>query len=338
MMSHLVVASILVIASAALGSTAPAAELNRIKVGTLAPKGSVFHKALLEMGAGWKKHRGKKARFTVYPAGSQGGEHSMVKRMKVGQLNAALLTAAVGLSDIDPRLAGVQSIPLAYRSWDEVDHVREGLRDNLDQMIEAKGYKVLFWAEAGWVHIFSKEPALTPSDYEGRKVFAWGGYPAQMQMLSKLGYHPVGLETDDLLSSLQTGLVEVAPMPAIWALAGQFERVAPHMLNIKWAPIIGAAIITEKAWGKLSVESQRVLLDGAKRAAKKIRAQREAFDRNSIAAMQKRGLNVRELTPEASAAWRQMVDGIYPQVRGSLVPEAMFDRVQALLADYRKSQ
>src|SRR6186997_823932 len=112
--------------------TAMAADDVRIRLGTLAPRGTSWHRALLEMGEKWRAGQGAGATFIVYTDGSQGGEADMVRRMRVGQLNAALLSV-VGLNDIDDSVTALQKMPLVFRSWDEVDHVREKLRPAMEK-------------------------------------------------------------------------------------------------------------------------------------------------------------------------------------------------------------
>jgi TRAP-type C4-dicarboxylate transport system substrate-binding protein len=153
---------------------AVAEESVRIRLGTLAPKGSSYHRALQEMGEKWRKAQGGTATFTVFTDGTQGGEEDTVRRMRVAQLNAALLSV-VGLTEIDRSVAALQLMPLVYRSWEEVDYVRERIAQKLEKRLFDKGYVVLFWADAGWVRYFSKEPALRPGDFKRRKIFCLVG-------------------------------------------------------------------------------------------------------------------------------------------------------------------
>ena len=150
---------------------AQAQEPVRIRLGTLAPRGTSWHRSLLEMGEKWRAAQGAGAAFTVYTDGSQGGEADMVRRMRVGQLNAALLSV-VGLTEIDDAPGVLQKMPLVFRSWDELDYLREKLRPTLEKRFFDKGYVVLFWGDGGWVRFFSREPAVHPSDYRRMKVFA----------------------------------------------------------------------------------------------------------------------------------------------------------------------
>ena len=140
-----------------------AQESAKVRLGTLAPRGTSWHKSLLEMGEKWRAAQGPGSAFIVYTDGSQGGEADMVRRMRIGQLNAALISM-VGLTEIDDGVAALQKMPMVFRSWDELDYLREKLRPNLEKRLFDKGFVVLCWGDAGWVRFFSKEPALRPTD------------------------------------------------------------------------------------------------------------------------------------------------------------------------------
>jgi len=145
----------------------------------------------------------------------------------------------------------------------------------------------------------------------------------------------VPLETADILPGLQTGLIDALPSPPFFALAGQFYGAAPHMLDMNWAPLLGACVVTKKAWDNIPRETQEAMHAAAEKAGEEIRAEARKEMNEAVEAMKKRGLVVHELTPEAEAAWRNLAESVYPRIRGSLVPVDMFDEVQALLKEYR---
>ena len=139
-------------------------------------RGTAWHRSLLEVGEKWRAAEGAGAEFVVYGGGSQGGEADMVRRMRVGQLNAAMLSV-IGLTEMDISVGALQKMPLVFRSWDELDYVRERLRPQLDQRFFDKGFVVLCWGDAGWVQFISKTPALRPDDFRKMKIFAWRAIP-----------------------------------------------------------------------------------------------------------------------------------------------------------------
>src|SRR5256886_14010921 len=99
----------------------------RINLGTLAPRGSTYHQSLQAMAEKWKQAPGGGARLVIYPDGTQGGETDMVRLMRVGSLHAGLVTA-VGLAEIEPGVTGLQSLPMMFRDFDEVEYVNDKLR------------------------------------------------------------------------------------------------------------------------------------------------------------------------------------------------------------------
>ena len=182
----------------------------QLRIGTLAPKNSLYHRQLMEVGEAWRSAQGEGAKYLVYPDGSQGGETDMARRMRIGQLQGALLSV-VGLREIEPSISALQNMPLMFRSWDEVDYVREKIRPAMEKKFLDKGFVVLTWGDAGWVRFFSKEAAVRPDDYKKMKFFAWAGESEQQDIMKSLGYTPVPLETSDILPSIQTGMINAVP-------------------------------------------------------------------------------------------------------------------------------
>jgi len=308
-----------------------------IKLATLAPKGSFYHRALQEMGEKWRQVQGDRARFIIYTDGTQGGEADVVRRMRIGHLNAALLSV-VGLSEIDDTTTALQMMPLVFRDWEELDHVRDALRPTLEKYLHKKGFIALFWVEGGWVRFFSKKPAMVPDDFKGRKIFAWAGDPEQVEIMKSLGYRPVVLESTDILPSLQSGMINVVAVPAVYALASQMDATAPYMADVNWAPIVGAAVIKREVWEAMTPHARRTLVQEAERVGREIRARRESTDRGAIDAMIGRGLKVHSPTPAQWEEWHRFAQAIHPKIRGPVVPAKVFDRVQNLLSEYRRSR
>jgi TRAP-type C4-dicarboxylate transport system substrate-binding protein len=313
--------------------TAQAAEKS-LRMGSLVPKNSLYHRQLLEVAEAWRAAQGPGAKFLVYPDGSQGGEAEMARRMRIGQLQGALLSV-VGLREIEPSIAALQTMPLLFRSWEEVDHVREKKRPALEKKFFDKGFVVLAWGDAGWVRFFSKEAALRPDDYKRMKFFAWGSEPDQQAIMKSLGYTPVPLETTDILPAIQTGMINVVPSTPYFALATQVYNTAPHMLDINWAPIVGALVVTRKAWDDMSPATQQVVRAAGEKAGAQIRTKARQEVDEAVDAMKKRGLTVHTPNAEQMKEWQDLADKLYPRIRGTMVPAETFDEVMSHLKTYR---
>jgi TRAP-type transport system periplasmic protein len=305
-----------------------------LRIGTVVPKNSLYHQQLLEMGEAWRTAQGGNTRFTVFTDGSQGGEAEIARRMRIGQLQGGLLSV-VGLREIEPTVAALQNLPLLFRSWEELDHVRERMRPGIEKRFAEKGFVVLGWGDAGWVRFFSKRPASRPEDFKRMKFFAWGSEPEQQSIMKSLGYTPVPLETADILPAAQTGMIEVLPSTPYFALASQVYESVPHMLEINWAPIVGALVITQKAWEAMSPVGQQALRAAGDKAGVQMRTRARQEVDEAVHAMQKRGLKVHRPTPEQQQEWQQLAENLYPRIRGTMVPAETFDEVFVHLRAYR---
>ncbi len=309
----------------------------KVRLGTLAPRGSSYTKHLQAMGEQWRQAPGGGVLLTIYPDGTMGSETDMVRRMRLGQLQAGMLTAA-GLAEIEPAVSGLQNLPMMFRTLEEVDSIGEKLQPMLEKRLEEKGFVVLFWADTGWVRFFSKQPVIRPDDLKKTKLFVRAGSAAELDSYRSVGCNPVPLETVDILPSLQTGLINAVALPPSIALAGQVDAVAPHMLDLAWAPLVGAAVMTKKTWDTISVEGRDAVRKVAAETGALLKADGRRESAESVEAMRKRGLRVHPVTPEVEAEWRQVVEAAYPKIRGVIVPEDMFDEVVRQLKVYRAAR
>ena len=309
----------------------------RVRLGTLAPKGSSYVKHLQAMGERWRQAPGGGVLLTIYPDGTMGSESDMVRRMRLGQLQAGMLTA-VGLGEIEPAVTGLQNLPLMFRSLEEVDYIGEKLQPMLEKRLEEKGFVVLFWGDSGWVRFFSKQPIIRPDDLRKAKLFVWTRSATDIDTYRSMGVNPVPLETVDILPSLQTGLINAVPLPPSIALASQVDRAAPHMLDLAYAPLVGAAVIAKKTWDAIPSEGRDALRKAAAEAGKLIKADGRRESVESVEAMRKRGLQVHTPTPDIEAEWRRAIEAAYPTVRGAIVPPDIFDEVVKQLQAYRAAR
>lgn len=326
LLPRLAVVLVAVLTSASLAA-AP-----RIKLGTVAPKDSSFHKILSGMGTEWAEQG---VELKIYAGGVRGGEAEMVRQMRNGVLDAGLLTA-VGISDIEPTVEALQSIPMMFRSLEEVDYVGERLRPRLERRLREKGFVVLFWADTGWVRFFSKSRVLHPDDLRRARLFTWSGDVVAVDAYKAGGFQPVALETNDILPSLQTGMIEAVPLPPYVALTTQVFLRAPNMLDLDWAPLVGAMVVTEKSWNRLTPEQQRQLARSAAETGRAMKARNRMESDRAVEEMQKRGLHVTSVPPAVEAEWRRAAQASYATLRGRKIPAELFDEVVRHLTVFRQ--
>jgi TRAP-type C4-dicarboxylate transport system substrate-binding protein len=304
-----------------------------IKMATLAPEGSTWHKGLRKMGEEWKELSGGEVELKIYAGGVVGNETVMLRKMRIGQLHGGAMTN-LGLLEIDP---GPQVIntPMLIRSYPELDHVMATMGPKFEKTIEENGYVVLSWGDAGWAHLFSKQPLTDPDDVGQLKIFAWEGDPGAVEMYRKGGFKPVVVAATDILPSLQSGLLDSFPSSPLAALAMQWFGLTPNMLDIPWAPLMGAVIVKKEAWEAIPADIRPKLLASARRVSAEIQGQIRKQDGKAVEVMKKYGLKVNSVDDATRARWIKKSEAIYPIVREKIVPADVFDETKRLVDEYR---
>jgi TRAP-type C4-dicarboxylate transport system substrate-binding protein len=311
-----------------------------IKLATLAPANTSWHKALLDMGATWAKETGGRVTLTVYPGGTQGDEETVIKKMRPGieQLQAAFLTAA-GLAELDEAF-NVFAMPFFFESDAEEQAVERKLTPLLDQRLQAKGYRLLSWGTGGWVQVFSKKPLKSLADVKASKLFTTKGADKWLQWYVANGFHPVALLPADIPAQLKlsTGLIDTAPNPPYLALNLQIFRDAKYMLDLHIAPLVGAMIISNSAWNKIGAEDRPKVMAAAQAMETRVRTEAPAQDAESVKQMVARGLQVITLDPKAAAEFRAAATQLTATMRGTMVPADVYDMAAQERDAFRKSK
>ena len=315
-----------------LGVAPLIAQTTNLRVGTIVPLDSKWHQILLDIGQKWRIASKEKIKWTIF-AGTLGDEAELVRKMGLKQIQVAAVTS-VGLETITRDCAAL-SIPMLFQSDEELDYVRERMEPKLEKALAAKGFVVLNWGDGGWVRFFSVRPAKTIGEFKRLKLFTWAGSPQTEELYKDAGFKPVPLAPSDILQSLQTGVIEAFPAPPIAALAFQWFGLAKNMIDLKFAPIIGATIITREAWEQIDPNLRPILMKEARAAGERLKKEIRQIDDQAIVEMKKRNLVAYTPTPAEFLEWKQTAEKFYPRIRGEIVQPADFDEVTRLVAEYR---
>lgn len=294
-----------------------------IKLATLAPNRSPWHEILKDMAAEWLEVSNGNVVLRIYPGGVAGDEADMVRKMRIGQLHAAAISNG-GLSRIAPEIT-VLTIPMAVESWEGLNRVRNAMKPRLEALMEEKGFIILNWGDAGWVRFFVPEADPSVEVVQRTKLFVWSGDDRTVEIWKASGFNAVPLTATDILLGLQTGMINAFNTTPIMALASQWFPFTPYMIDMPWAPLIGATVVNRPAWQKVPKEFRPQLKEIAVKTGIRLQMEIRRMEKQAIAEMQKRGLKVIRPTLVQLRNWRAVMKAAYPKIRGSIVPEVWFD-------------
>ena len=307
-----------------------------VRMATLVPDGSSWHLILKETGEKWKTLSGGRVTVRLFPGGVAGDDPDVVRKMRLGSLNAGVLTS-VGVAEIDKAVYAL-GVPLMYESYEEVYHVLEKMRPRLEAGLLAKGFVVLNWADGGWVRFFTQKPVAVPDDLRALKLFSWAGDAEAVSVWRSAGFNPVPLPSTEIATALQTGLVNALGSPPQVAVISQFFNHARNMTDLRWQLLLGATLITKATWDKVPEDLRPALLEAAQEAGARLQKEIRDSEQKDIEAMRKRGLHVVPVTPAQRAEWHKLTETLYPRIRGPIVPADAFDEALRYRDEYRRQR
>ncbi len=328
-----VMAAVVAIACCLFAAPAGAQTVN-VKMATLVPDGSSWHLILKETAAEWKKISNGRVNLVLFPGGVAGDDPDVVRKMKMGTMQGAVLTA-VGMADIDKSVYAL-GVPMMYSSYDEVYDVLGKMRPRLEAAMVKKGFVVLNWADAGWLRFFTKAPVKTPDDLKKQKLFQWAGDNDSLEIMKGAGFSVVPLPSTELATALQTGLVSAVTTTPQVAVLTQYYNYAKNMTDIQWGLLLGATVIKKDVWDRIPADLHAPLLASMQKAGERLQAEMRKGGDRDVEAMRKRGLNVVPVDPKTRELWVKVAESAYPKVRGAIVPADAFDEAMRYRDDYRK--
>jgi TRAP-type C4-dicarboxylate transport system substrate-binding protein len=304
------------------------------KIATLAPEGSSWMKVFHEFRQNLERRTSGQIKIKYFAGGVAGDERDVVRKMKLGQLHGAAVTA-VGLGLISPDVRALE-LPFLFRSDAELDHVRTILDGELRKGFEDKGFILLSWGDVGPVRLYTNLPLKTVDDPKKVKMWAWNDDPIMRKLLAQVGFTVVPLGVPDVLPSQQTGVIDGVNGSPLAAVALQWHARQKYITSMELSQSVGAAVLTKKAWDSLPPDAQKIVTEENKTLADKLTRLVRADNATALKKMQTQGLQVIETPAALLQAFQKNGLAMYAMFDGSLYSRAFRERVQQVLAEKRK--
>lgn len=310
-----------------------------IKFATLAPKGSTWMNNFESMGKAIHKQTAGELRLRIYPNGLQGDELDVIRKMRAGLLHAGAMTAT-GLGEIQEEVLIFQ-LPRLFKTYEELDYVRDYLREDLDKTFKEAGYVLLGMGDIGFYYIFSSQPIRTIADLRSPEVKMWvrPNDNIGLAFYKHADIATVPREVTQVMSSLYSGHVNTVTVSPYVTVALQWHSKFKYMTNLPISVGVGALVITKEKFDQLSPDQQKILseVSDAHQAAliKDIRKDNE----RALEALQKKtGLKVIEFEEDAREAWDAIAVETHKTLVGEIYSQEFLDKINALLHTYRKNR
>jgi TRAP-type transport system periplasmic protein len=244
------------------------AESREFRMATLAPSGSPWMELLEKAGVEIAEKTERRVTVKYYPGGQQGDERDFIRKIKLGQLDGAALTA-IGLALIDPSILVLQ-LPMLFETQEEVDYVSGKMWPYFQKKFEKKGFRLADRGELGWIYFFSKNKVTSIDDLRKQKLWILND-DLGSSILDKLKIHGVPLGVPEVDAALTSGKINACFSSPLGAIALQWYTKVKYMSSTPMVFGIGATVMTLDAVNKTSKEDQKIIEAIAKRSQKKAR-------------------------------------------------------------------
>jgi TRAP-type C4-dicarboxylate transport system substrate-binding protein len=327
----------LVTASLALALLAAApAGAQTLKIATIAPEGSSW---MNDMRAGAKvieDHTEGRVQVKFYGGGVQGNDKQVQRKMRTGQLHGGAFTSGgLNLFQTD---ADLLSLPLLFETIEEARSVRGHIEDELRRRLEEAGYVNFGLAAAGFAYMMSNKPLRTRDDLAGQKIWIPEGEDAGFAALRSLGVAPVVMPVTDVMTGLQTDLLDSVAVPPVGAIVLQWHTRLDYITDVPIAYVYAGLLIERRAWDRLQPADQKVVREVMEGIYRKFDKYGVADNEEAMQALLDSGLERVHPDPAEVAQWREIADRAQRDLaaRGDVDP-ALLDQVRTLLREFRQN-
>jgi TRAP-type C4-dicarboxylate transport system substrate-binding protein len=309
----------------------------RLKIATMAPGGTLWMKEMAQAAEEIKERTEGRVSFRFYPGGTMGSDSAVLRKIRIGQLHGGVVLAG-SLADIDPDLE-IYSLPLLFSSYGEVDFVRETMDEILIGELAKKGYVAFGFTETGFTYLLSAKPTRTFDDLKGRKTWMMQDDPVSLAIVEAAGLSPVPLPISDVLTGLQTGLIDTVAAPPVGAIALQWFTKAKYLTDLPITYVCGATVVSAEAFDRMSPEDREIVREVLGRANRTLDDTSRSDNEEARQALIGQGVEFVNPTAETHAKWEEIAavatDRLIAQ-RG--YDSSMMAQIEELVTAYRAQQ
>ena len=317
-----------VFATCLLAATAASAQQVQLKVATLAPDGSKWMTAARRAAEEISARTGGRVGIRFYPGGTMGTDQAVLRKMRIGQLHGGAILIG-SLTDVEPNVE-LYNLPLLFHDYAEVDAVRAAFDKRLIGMLADKGFEAFGFVETGFVYLMSTRAVGSFADLEGRKIWMPEGDAISQAIADAAGLSPVPLTIADVLTGLQTGLVDTVAAPPVGAVALQWFTKATYVTDLPVTYVYGTLVVTEESMRRMSEPDRAVVREVLTATMSELDRGAREDNEQARQALARQGVTFIAPNDETQHRWRSVA----AEATSTLVGRQRYDRT--LLAEIQK--
>ena len=228
-----------------------------LKIATVTPEGSQWMKDMRSSSKEIKERTEGRVQIKYYGGGVMGNARKVLSRIRIGSLQGGAFTP----SELSSQYANLNlyGLPMVFDSEEEASFARSRLDAGLSAGLEEAGYVNFGFAAGGFAVLMSNTPIDSLDDLKGKKVWIPEGDEISRRSMEALSLSPVTLPLTDVLTGLQTGLIDIVAMSPIGALVLQWHTKVKYITELPLVYTLGFMAVDKRAFDKISTEDQAIV-------------------------------------------------------------------------------
>lgn len=285
-----------------------------IKIATISPDGT-FWMSQMRAGAEEILHKTQgRVKFKFYPGGVMGNDENVLRKIRIGQLHGGAI--AIGyLSGSTPDVT-IYGLPFLFSSLDSAEQIRKSTDSILSRQIEKQGFVNFGFAQGGFTYLMSKEPVHSFDDLRRQKSWVPENSAIGLSVYHQIGITPISLPLSDVLTGLQTGLINTVITSPIGALALQWHTHVNYAVDLPLNYLTAMLIIDKKVFRKLSETDQAIVREVMTKVYKTIDAQNKSDNEKAKQALINQGVKFIRLNDSEQSEWLRAGDQVIKEMIG----------------------
>ncbi len=327
MLKYLLIPFFLIAAAPALATT--------LKIATLAPDGTAWMKSMRAGAAEISERTEGRVKLRFYPGGVMGNDQSVLRKIRVGQLQGAALTAG-GLSTVYPDIQ-LYSLPFLFRDTQEVDKVRQNLDPVLIAGLRGEGYISYGLSESGFAYLMSQQALDGVEALRQRRIWTPEGDHISLEAFRAIDIAPVPLPLTDVMTGLQTGLIDTVASSPVGAIALQWHTRIKQVADIPLTYLYGSLVISEKALNRITASDRQILDKVLRHYTQLLNRQNREDNQQARKALMSEGIQFYQPMQMDPTPWKELIDKVTQHMRAqNRLDPKLTSQLYTMLAELRR--
>jgi TRAP-type C4-dicarboxylate transport system substrate-binding protein len=304
------------------------------KIATIAPEGTAWMKQMRDGAREIKDRTDGRVNFKFYGGGVMGNDKKVLRKIRIGQLHGGMFTAT-SVADVFPEMQ-LYGMPLVFNSLGEVEYVRERMDSELMAGLEKAGFVSFGLADGGFARILSSTPVTGVESLRGRKVWVPEGDLITYNTMEALGLSPVTLPVTDVMTGLQTGLIDIVASSPVGAVVMQWHTKVKYMTDFPLVYLIGYMVVGKSYFDKISTPDQQIVREVFGKVYKDFDEQNKRDNAAAFKALTDSGIQIVRPDDNELKTWRQQVQASNMDMASrGVISRAMYEQMLGYIAEYR---